>query len=155
RPGAVPALRRQAREEARCLGARDAGPARRSLRGAFHGGGQGGEDPRDRAAPHVAPEAAVRREIPVVSISTAGLQAYVNRPAAEKYHGRVIRPETVKKEISTLQTICNRGKRNGRVSVRYPSGALDYPKGREKPPFRTYDQIEAIVRRGKFSKHEL
>lgn len=91
----------------------------------------------------------------IIAISTAELQAYVNRRAAETYHGRVIRPETVKKEVSTLQTIWNWGKRNGHVPVPYPSGALDYPKGKEKPPFRTYDQIEAIVGRGKFSKHEL
>jgi hypothetical protein len=43
----------------------------------------------------------------LVAISSAVLQSYVNRRAAEKYHGRVIRPETVKKEVATFQTVWN------------------------------------------------
>lgn len=74
----------------------------------------------------------------LVSITSAVLQSYVNRRLAEKYHGRVIRPETVKKEVTTLQTVWNWGKRNGQVPSPFPSSSLDDPKGKEKPPFRTF-----------------
>lgn len=91
----------------------------------------------------------------LASVTSAELQSYVNRRAAEKYHGRTIKPQTVKKEVATLQTVWNWGKRNGHVPSPFPSGSLDFPKGKEKAPFRTYDQIQAIVKRGNLSKQEL
>jgi len=44
--------------------------------------------------------------------------------------------------------------RNGHVPHPFASVSLDDPKGKEKAPFRTYDQIEAIVKRGNLSKQE-
>lgn len=92
---------------------------------------------------------------PTGSITSAELQIYVNRRSAEKYHGRAIKPQTVTKEVSTLQTVWNWAKRNGHVPHPFPAGSLDYPKGKETAPFRMYDQIQAIVGRGNLSKQVL
>jgi integrase len=84
-------------------------------------------------------------------------EEYVNRRATEKWHGRPIRPQTVRKEIETLQMVWNRARRNGVAGVHLncPSSGLKYPKRKLKPPFQTWGQIEAAVARGGLSEVEV
>lgn len=81
----------------------------------------------------------------VASIGRDKLQAYVGARAAEGTGG-----ETIKKELATLRMVWN--KKQGAIQIPYPvckqsGGPLDLPKSREKPPFQTWAQIEANLRR--------
>ena len=93
--------------------------------------------------------------LPVERVTTAAVQAYVDRRAGERYRGRPIKPQTVKKEVATLVTVWNWAHRRGHAPVPCPTRGVTYPKGREKPQFRTYDQVTAIVDRGGLSKAEV
>jgi integrase len=92
---------------------------------------------------------------PVERLNTATLQSYVDRRSTETYRGKPIKPQTVRKEVATLITIWNWAHRRGHVPSPCSTKGLTFPKGREKPQFRTYEQVEAIVKRGGLSKHEV
>lgn len=88
-------------------------------------------------------------------IGTQAVQEYVDRRAAETYRGRPIRPVTVRKEVATFQTVWNWAHRRGHVPTASPAKGITFPKEKEKPPFRTYDQVKSIVDRGGLSKVEV
>lgn len=92
---------------------------------------------------------------PTTRVTTQAVQQYVDSRAAEKYRGRPIRPTTVRKELATFQTVWNWAHRRGHVPAASPAKGITFPKEREKPPFRTYDQVKAIVDRGGLSKTEI
>jgi len=76
------------------------------------------------------------------------VQKYVDRRAKEG----VVR-ETLKKELGTLRYVWSWAHKRGHLSSG-PSWGLDeitLPKGREKPPFQTWEQIERRIARGKLS----
>lgn len=92
---------------------------------------------------------------PVARVTTAVVQGYVDRRAAEKYRGRPIKPQTIKKEVATLLTVWNWAARRDHVPAPCSTKGVTFPKEREKPLFRTYDQVTAIVARGGLSKTEV
>jgi integrase len=83
----------------------------------------------------------------LTGIGRTELQEYVNKRVKEGV-GR----ETIKKELATLRMVWNR---SPAAPVSYPkldrSQSLVFPKGKEKPPFRTWDEIEAKVKRDKLT----
>jgi integrase len=82
------------------------------------------------------------------SLSLADLQRHVDRRAKAKgIHGR-LSPATIRKEIVTLRTSWNWGVRMGIVTGRFPNAGLRYPKGDEKPPFMTWQEIERRIKAG-------
>jgi integrase len=90
----------------------------------------------------------------LAEVTTAAVQRYVDVRTAEKYHGKPINPVTVRKEVATLVTVWNWGHRRGHAAGACPTKGVTFPKGKEKPPFRTYDQVTAIVSRGGITKTE-
>jgi hypothetical protein len=80
-------------------------------------------------------------------------EKYINRRATEDYYGRPIHPDTIEKELDTLQMVWNRASRNRVPGVHHecPSGFLKYPKKKVKPPFQTWEQIEQAISRGGLS----
>lgn len=61
----------------------------------------------------------------VTAVTSATLQGYVDRRAAEKFRGRAIKPQTVRKEVATFQTVWNWGYRNGHVPAPCPATRID------------------------------
>ncbi|CAN5627000.1 hypothetical protein BH11PLA2_BH11PLA2_49950 [soil metagenome] len=95
---------------------------------------------------------------PLPSVTNATIQNYVNLRTAEKYRGKSINPQTIKKELATFRYVWNWSNRQGFVPSRYPATGIVLPKGKVKEPFRTYDQIREILDRGGLTKqqeHEL
>jgi integrase len=84
----------------------------------------------------------------LAQMTTGTIQGYVDTRSEERYRGRRIRPQTIRKEVATLQTVWNWATRQGLVGAVCPARGVTFPKGQDKPPFRTYDQIAAIVARG-------
>jgi integrase len=85
---------------------------------------------------------------PIRTLTLADLQRHVDRRAKAKgIHGR-LSPATIKKEIVTLRTTWNWGVRMDLVTGRFPNAGLRYPKGDEKPPFMTWQEIERRIKAG-------
>jgi integrase len=79
---------------------------------------------------------------PIRKLCLADLQGYVDRRAKARGRRGRLNPVTIKAEIVTLRTAWNWAAKMGIVSGRYPYDGLRYPKGNEKPPFQTRDEIE-------------
>jgi integrase len=83
---------------------------------------------------------------PIRELKLADLQTYVNRRAKAKgANGKTLSPATIRKEIVSLRTAWNWGARFGIVAGRFPYDGLRYPKGDEKPPFQTVQEIERQI----------
>lgn len=72
----------------------------------------------------------------------------------EKWRGKPIKPQTVKKEITTLRAIWNWAARGGYVKGRAPTLELTYPKVDERLHFMTWDEVERIIARDRLSQAE-
>ncbi len=83
----------------------------------------------------------------LTAIKYLSLQEYANRRLAEKHRGEPIRPATIRKEITTLRLVWNWALEAEYVAKPLPTRKLIYPKVDEKPPFMTWNQIEAAVSR--------
>jgi integrase len=79
------------------------------------------------------------------AISLAVAQKYVDKRAKEG----VVR-ETLKKELGTLRVVWNWASKRKHVPSppSWKPDELTLPKGRQKPPFQTWEQIERRVSRG-------
>ena len=88
------------------------------------------------------------------AVSAAELQQYVARRLKDKWRGRRIKVDTVKKEVATFRAIWNWAERHGHVVGRAPTHGLQYPKRDAKPPFMTRDEIERVINRGGHSEFE-
>ena len=82
-------------------------------------------------------------KFPLPELAQADLQRHIYRRAAEG-----IAPVTIRKEVTGLRAAWNWGRRSGLVAAEWPGKGLVYRKGREKPPFQTWDEIERQIARG-------
>lgn len=73
---------------------------------------------------------------PLPTLSMLHLQGHVDRRT------KTVSAATARKEIATLGTAWNWGRRTGLLSSPCPSKGLVYPKADEKPPFQTRAEIE-------------
>jgi len=74
------------------------------------------------------------------------LQKYVDeRTQAFGHKGNPLSPATIKKEIISLRTAWNWAVRMGLLKGDFPYRGLRYPKGTEKPPFMTLQEIERRI----------
>jgi integrase len=90
----------------------------------------------------------------VHSLTRNHLQEYVNRRRAQKNNrGGTISPVTIRKELATLSGAWTWGIGEGLVGP-FPNKGLKYPKGAEKPPFQTWQEIEKQIARGRLTKKE-
>jgi integrase len=62
--------------------------------------------------------------------------------------GEGVEPATAKKEIVTLRTCWNWGVRMGMLKGAFPNRGLRFPKGKEKPPFMTFAEVERRIASG-------
>ncbi len=86
------------------------------------------------------------KQCKITALDTDTLQKYVNDRAEEAgMHGKVT-PITIKKAIVTLRTIWNWGRDRGLTVGVFPGRKLKYPKGKEKPPFMTYAEIQRATK---------
>jgi integrase len=83
-----------------------------------------------------------------VKLSTA--QNYVNQRTRESYRDDPILPPTIKKELSTLRSIWNWCNKQGHIGVGFPLDiqSLTFPRGKDKLPFQTLDEIRKAIARG-------
>jgi integrase len=81
----------------------------------------------------------------ISELTLADLQKHVDRRAKVKVRGKYIGEATLRKEIVTLRTAWNWGAKMGLVPKDYPNDGLRFPKGEEKPPFQTIDEIKRRV----------
>ena len=77
----------------------------------------------------------------------ADLQRYVEKRLKEKRYGRLISPETVKREMDTFRSVWNWAKKEY-VEGDSPTLGLIIGKADAKPPFMTMDEIETRIARG-------
>ena len=74
---------------------------------------------------------------------------YINKRAKEKGHrGKSIQPDTIKKEVQTFFQMWDFARANGWVKDDLQRKRLKYPKTAEKPPFKTWQEIETTISRG-------
>jgi integrase len=89
-------------------------------------------------------------------IRQAVLQEYVTTRASQKTRtGLGISAETIKKEVATASGLWRFAEGKGWVKGASPTRGLKYPKGREKPPFQTFSEIEARIVRGGLTENEV
>jgi site-specific recombinase XerD len=93
--------------------------------------------------------ATLGERFPIRELKLSDLQGYVDRRARAKgTGGKRLSPATICKEIVTLRTAWNWGARMGLVAGRFPYAGLRYPKGDERPPFQTREEIRRQVAAG-------
>lgn len=88
---------------------------------------------------------------PVTDINAQAIQGYVNFRAQETFRKQKIKPQTIRKEIGTLQSVFSWAAHLGLIVSTFSNRRIVFPKSREKLPFQTYAQINEIVTRGGLS----
>uniref|UniRef100_A0A7C2K2H2 Core-binding (CB) domain-containing protein n=1 Tax=Schlesneria paludicola TaxID=360056 RepID=A0A7C2K2H2_9PLAN len=82
----------------------------------------------------------------VSAVSFEMLQKYVKtRSQAIERRGQPVSPMAIRKELSSFSSAWSWGLRMGRVSVPFAHKGLRYPKTTEKPPFRSWKEIERQI----------
>lgn len=84
----------------------------------------------------------------VQTITKAQLQNYVSYRLNEKYRGKPIQPDTVRKELVTFRMLWNWGVEEGLLVGPSPTKHVTLPLTDEKPRFMTRKEIKAIIARG-------
>jgi integrase len=98
--------------------------------------------------------ATLGERFPVQELTLADLQRHINRRATKKYRGQTLSPVTLQKEMASLRACWNWGVDGGKLTGRFPSRGLKYPKADEKPPFQTWQEIERKVAAGGLTETE-
>jgi len=84
------------------------------------------------------------------------LQRYIDDRSKEPcMYDRTVSVQTIKKELRTFSTIWNWMIEEKLVSHAFPSKKLRYPKFHEKPPFRTWKQVESRIKRGGLTEFQI
>ncbi|MBY0512704.1 MAG: site-specific integrase [Gemmataceae bacterium] len=91
---------------------------------------------------------------PVSAVTAGTIQQFVDARSRELHLGRPVKPKTVKKAVATLHFVWNWANRRGLVPTKFPDVDLAFPKEKQPEPFRTYDQITAILARGGVDKRK-
>ncbi|MBI3464952.1 MAG: site-specific integrase [Planctomycetes bacterium] len=80
---------------------------------------------------------------PLTDLNLSVLQDYVEKRSKEKgRRGKKVTATTIKRPIVTFCSVWNWGVQHGYVEGPFPHKGLKYPKGKEKPPFQTWAEIE-------------
>jgi hypothetical protein len=84
----------------------------------------------------------------VQSITKSDLQTYVSKRLKDKYRGKPIQPDTIRKELVTFRMLWNWGIQEGLLIGASPTKHVVLPLTDEKPPFMTRQEIETVIARG-------
>jgi integrase len=87
-------------------------------------------------------------QFPVGELTPTDLQRHVTRRARATYRGRPLSPVTLRKEVASFRAVWNWGFVSGLVAGPWPGKGLVYPKGDERPPFMTREEVERRLGRG-------
>jgi integrase len=94
-------------------------------------------------------------DIPVVEVTPGSVQKFVDVRTQETYLGNPVKSVTVRKAVATLRFVMKWGFKQGRTTVKFPELELNFPKERQAEPFRTFDQISAIIARGGMTQERI
>lgn len=96
---------------------------------------------------------------PFFALTTDDLQKYINARQKEPgLRGKTVAPATVKTEIATLSYVWdNYALPRKLVAATFEShfGLLRFGKGRTRPPFQTWEQIERRIARGSLAASQI
>lgn len=87
-------------------------------------------------------------ETSVTAVTAGTVQQFVDARSRELHQGHPVKPKTVRKAVATLRFVWNWSHRRGDVPTKFPDVDLFFPKEKQPEPFRTYDQVQAILARG-------
>ncbi len=90
----------------------------------------------------------------VQAITLIDVQNYVEKRLQDKYRGKPISVDTIKKELATFRMLWNWALAQERLQKPCPTKGVKYPKRDAKPPFMTWDDIDRIIGRGGLSEDE-
>jgi site-specific recombinase XerD len=85
----------------------------------------------------------------VTEVTAGTVQQFVDVRSRELHQGQPVKAKTVRKAVATFRFVWNWAHRKGTVPTKFPAVELVFPKGKQPEPFRTYDQIQAILAREK------
>lgn len=88
----------------------------------------------------------------LASVTAGTVQKFVDARSREEFNGHPVKAKTVRKAVATFRVVWNWAYRQGHVPSKFPEVKLVFPKEKQPEPFRTYDQIQAIVARGGIDK---
>ena len=100
-------------------------------------------------------ERLIGKRTKAATFGTGDIQKYVDKRAKEPGRRGKIQATTIRKEITTLSTIFKWAVSNGHLNAAPEKKGIRYPKGKEKPPFQTWDEIERKIKRGGLSDDEV
>ena len=90
------------------------------------------------------------------SITPEDLRNYVKlRLDEDGNRGGKIKPDTIRKELQTFRLAWQFAQGEGYVQGDCPLVHIRLPKKRRRPPFQTWEQIEARIARGGLSEHQI
>ncbi len=90
----------------------------------------------------------------IQNLTLADLQRHVDARARKRYRGKPLSPVTLRKEMATFRACWNWGVQGGKIRGQFPNRGLKYPKGEEKPPFQTWEEIERKIVLGNLNERE-
>jgi len=93
-------------------------------------------------------------DTPLAAVTAGTVQQFVDARSREEHNGHPVKAKTVRKAVATLRFVWNWANRQGHVPTKFPDVELVFPKERQPEPFRTYDQIKAILARGGIDKRK-
>ena len=94
---------------------------------------------------------------PILTLTSAHVQQHIDRRSRQKgIRKKPLSPTTIKKEVTSMRACWNWGVSSGLLQGSFPPNkALNYPKGEEKRPFQTREEIERAIARGGLSPVEI
>lgn len=97
----------------------------------------------------------IGRDVEIGEISAETVTEYIRLRQQEKgTHGGHIKGETIKKELQTLSSIWTYAETRGWVRGENPLKYVKRPRGSEKPPFKTLEEVEMRLERGDLTESE-
>lgn len=87
----------------------------------------------------------LRANTEVQYITLNRMQEYVRQRSQEKWRGKHIDPQTIKKELATFRYVWNWGVLQGFLTGPAPVKGILLPKSEEKLPFMSWDEITAVI----------
>lgn len=100
-------------------------------------------------------ERLIGKRTKLASFGTAEIQRYVDKRSKEPGRRGTVKPVTIRKEVTTLSSIFRWAVSNGHMKVAPDKSGIRYPKGKEKPPFQTWAEIERKVSLGGLSNEQV
>lgn len=80
------------------------------------------------------------------TLTVGDLQEYIENRSKDRGRNGKVTAATIKKAIVTLRTVWNWAVQQKFVEGRFPSKGLRYPKGKEKPPYMPFRDVERLAK---------